>query len=186
MPITPQTIDSSKVAYTLQYLLYPPKYHVSIILHTGVGVATAEIVVNSFVAVRVQNAGKRRKPDEMYVAKVCHCNSTCPSVVYLIYSSDIHAQIESKVNIGVYSVTTPLFDPIGCISSPRWPVQPLIHGGACKCRYTWPEGEEIFFIHPQKDIVAKLEDPAVVMIGSRVSVEQVQFSCSKKMLQLEE
>ncbi|XP_033098535.1 uncharacterized protein LOC117102392 [Anneissia japonica] len=35
--------------------------------------------------------------------------------------------------------------------------------------YTWPQGDEVFFIHPLCDIVTKLDAPEPVAVGSRLS-----------------
>lgn len=37
-----------------------------------------------------------------------------------------------------------------------------------KDMYTWPSGEEVFFLHPTVDIVAKLDGPEITMMGSRL------------------
>ena len=34
--------------------------------------------------------------------------------------------------------------------------------------YTWPQGDEVYFIHPQRDIICKLQEPDYVMVGSRL------------------
>lgn len=34
--------------------------------------------------------------------------------------------------------------------------------------YTWPAGEEQIFVHPKEDIIAKLDTPKIVMMGSRL------------------
>lgn len=35
-------------------------------------------------------------------------------------------------------------------------------------QYTWPPGDELFFLHPNTDIVVKLDAPEPVAVGSRL------------------
>ena len=34
--------------------------------------------------------------------------------------------------------------------------------------YTWPEGDDIFYVHPRSDIVAKLDSAVPVSVGARL------------------
>ena len=34
--------------------------------------------------------------------------------------------------------------------------------------YTWPQGDEVYFTHPQRDIICKLPGPEYVWVGSRL------------------
>ncbi|KAJ8034131.1 hypothetical protein HOLleu_20848 [Holothuria leucospilota] len=49
--------------------------------------------------------------------------------------------------------------------------------------FTWPEGEELFFLHPPEDIICKLDAPEPVLVGSRLfsrfnlSTAKELFSC---------
>ena len=45
--------------------------------------------------------------------------------------------------------------------------------------YTWPAGEEQFFFHPKEDIIAKLDTPKIVMMGSRMDIKKAELAFHK-------
>ena len=51
--------------------------------------------------------------------------------------------------------------------------------GTSKDLYTWPSGEEVFFIHPACDILCKLPEPGCVAVGSRI-LSKIDLTKAKK------